>query len=113
LDASEAAKNALECVFEAQKGESVVIFCDDIKKNVGDAFMEGAQKLGLDSKLITFQTDLKNSRDEIPSKAKPFLTAKRPKIYINLLRGSREETPFRIKLIQLETSDLFNSRVGL
>jgi leucyl aminopeptidase (aminopeptidase T) len=33
------------------------------------------------------------------------LTRHTPEIYINLLRGNREETPFRLKLIQLETKE--------
>jgi hypothetical protein len=38
MKAWEAARNALECVLEAKRGESIVIFCDDSKMNVGEAF---------------------------------------------------------------------------
>ncbi len=111
MDASIAAKNALECVFEAKQGESIVIFCDDIKKNIGKDFERGAQILGLNTKLILLQTDKEIFRKEIPPQIMEFLTAKRPSIYINLMRGIREETPFRIKLIQLETGD-HKTRLG-
>ncbi|GAJ16514.1 unnamed protein product, partial [marine sediment metagenome] len=38
----------------------------------------------------------KEPRTEIPERLQEILTQK-PDIYINLLRGNREETPFRIK----------------
>ena len=37
-----------------------------------------------------------------PPKYQKLLTTDRPDIYINLLKGIREETPFRIKLIHAE-----------
>ena len=42
-DASEAARNTLKCVLEARKNESLTIFCDDIKEDIGEAFGKGAQ----------------------------------------------------------------------
>jgi len=39
------------------------------------------------------------------------ILAQKPDIYINLLRGNREETPFRIKLIKTETHD-HKARLG-
>ena len=111
MDPSEAARNALECVFETKESENIIIFCDDVKMNVGGAFAQGAKKLGLHTRLISLQTDPKSFRKEIPQQIMPFLTTHRPDIYLNLMRGTREETPFRIKLIQLETSD-HKTRLG-
>lgn len=111
MDASEAAKNALQCVFEAKQGESIVIFCDDTKKEIGEAFQEGAKQLQLNSEFVVFKTDPKNPRKDIPSNIMKYLTTQRPQIYINLLEGNREETPFRIKLIHLETQD-HKTRLG-
>lgn len=105
MEAWEAARNALECVLEASRGESIVIFCDDKKMDVGKAFADGALKLGLQKRLIQLKTDVNIFRKEIPPQLLEILTKQKPDIYVNLLRGIREETPFRIKLIRMETED--------
>lgn len=105
MDATEAAKNALKCVLGAEKGESIVIFCDSEKMKIGEAFEAGALKLGLQTRLVKFETDTKTFRKEIPADVMEILTKEKIDIYINLLRGIREETPFRIKLIKMETSN--------
>ena len=105
MEASEAAQNALERVLEAKKGERIVIFCDDTRAQVGEAFELGAQNLKLNMKLVLLETDPQVFRKEIPSQLNKYLTDQHADIYINLLRGIREETPFRIKLIRSETSD--------
>jgi len=102
MEAWEAAKNALKCVLEAEKGESLVIFCDEEKKSIGEAFMNGALKLGLQTRLTRLKTDADTIRKEISQKILEVLKEK-PAIYINILRGIREEAPFRIELIKLET----------
>jgi aminopeptidase len=102
MDDWEAAKNALEYVLGAQKGESVVIFCDDEKMDVGKAFANGALKLGLQTRLTQLKTEAKVFRKEIPKHVVEILKQP-PTIYINLLRGVGEETPFRIQLIKFET----------
>jgi aminopeptidase len=111
MNADEAAKNALQCVLEAKKGESITIFCDDVKAEIGEAFKKGAQALKLDTKFILLETNPKNIRKEIPAELTKYLTTQRANIYINLLQGGREETPFRIKLIHNETEDK-QSRLG-
>jgi aminopeptidase len=103
LEAWEAAQNALENVLEAVDGERILIICDEEKAEVGEAFANGALALGLDTKLIVLEKT-KEPRTEIPANLQEILTRK-PDIYINLLRGNREETPFRIKLIKTETQD--------
>ncbi len=105
MDASEAAKNALQCVLEAKEGESLVIFCDYEKLKIGEAFAVGALRLGLQTRLVKLKTEAKVFRKEIPQNLLEILTKQKPDIYINLLRGIREETPFRIKLIKMETQD--------
>jgi aminopeptidase len=111
MDAAQAAQNALERVLEAKKNESVTIFCDDTREEVGKAFKLGARNLGLKTKLILLRTSPQVFRKEIPPKLNKHLIAQRANIYINLLRGIREETPFRIKLIHNETSD-HKTRLG-
>ena len=103
MDAWEAAKNALECGLEAKKGDSIVIFCDDEKMDVGQAFAEGALKLELQTRLMQLKTRPDCFRKEIPQQLIETLTRQTSDVYVNLLRGIREETPFRIKLIKLET----------
>jgi len=109
LEASEAAKNALENVLEASSGERILIVCDDEKTEVGEAFATGALALDLWTRLAILETS-KEPRTEIPERLQEILTQK-PDIYINLLRGNREETPFRIKLIKTETHD-HKARLG-
>jgi hypothetical protein len=104
MDAQEAARNALSCVLEAENGESMVVFCDDEKIQIGEAFVGGALDLGLQVRLTPLKTGLGVFRKVIPKQVMDIL--KRPTdIYINLLRGVREEAPFRIELIKLETGE--------
>ncbi len=105
MEAWEAAKNALECVLKAKKGEKIAIFCDDLKMEIGEAFANGALKLGLQTRVMFLKTNANFFRQEVPSEITKILDKHPQDIYINLLRGIREETPFRIKLIQMETRD--------
>ena len=111
MDSEESARNALECVLEAKENERLVIFCDDVRTNVGEAFHQGARKLGLQTSLIVLETSEKVFRKKLPAHHQKFLTTQKPDIYINLLRGIREETPFRIKLIHAETGE-HKTRLG-
>ncbi|MEM3759852.1 MAG: hypothetical protein QXZ02_01915, partial [Candidatus Bathyarchaeia archaeon] len=74
MDAWEAARNALECVLEAKKGESIIIFCDYEKLNVGEAFANGAINLGLQTRLIPLKTGANVFRKEIPPQIMKILT---------------------------------------
>ncbi|MCK4885047.1 aminopeptidase [Candidatus Bathyarchaeota archaeon] len=109
MEASEASKNALENVLEASSGERILIVCDERKTEVGEAFARGALALGLWTRLVILQKQ-EEPRTEIPEHLQKIL-AQKPDIYINLLRGNREETPFRIKLIKTETHD-HKARLG-
>jgi len=104
LKAWEASKNALENVLEAVAGESIVIVCDQEKRGVGAAFAEGALALGLWTRLMILKTG-KEIRRDIPPHLLEVLTRQKPDVYVNLMRGPREETPFRIRIIKLETRD--------
>jgi len=110
MRAWKAARNALECVLEAVPGERAIIVCDDEKSEVGKAFADGALASGLWTRLITLKTS-GEFRKEVPKHLLEVLSAKKPDLYINLLRGIREETPFRISLIHMETRDK-RSRLG-
>lgn len=110
MEPSTAARNALEYVLEAVQGESIVIVCDDKKEDIGKAFADGALTLGLWTRLVMLKTSDK-TRKEIPPQLLEILTEHKPDVYVNLLRESREETPFRIKIIRLQRRDL-RSRLG-
>jgi aminopeptidase len=102
LDPSKAAKNALECVLEARRNEHLVIFCDDVRADIGEAFRKGAEQLGLRTTYVLLKTSKMVVRKEIPAEHMSLFTTERPDLYLNLLTGGREETPFRIKLIHAE-----------
>ena len=110
MKAWEAAKNALENVLDAVSGESLVIVCDEEKQEIGQAFAQGALMHGLWTRLLILNTG-KEMRTEIPPQLLEVLTRQKPDIFINLMRGLREETPFRIKITKLETRDR-RSRLG-
>jgi hypothetical protein len=110
MDAQEAARNALSCVLEAEKGESIVIFCDEEKLDIGEAFARGTLDLGLQTRLTPLKTDPRVFRKDIPQQVMEILRH-HADIYINLLRGIREEAPFRIELIKLETRE-HKARLG-
>ncbi len=110
MEAWEAAKNALENVLEAVAGESIFVVCDDEKLEVGKAFADGALALGLWTRMTVLQTS-KKTRTEIPAQLFEVFTQQKPDLYVNLMRGPREETPFRIKIIKMETRDR-KSRLG-
>lgn len=110
MKAWEAAENALENVLDAVSGESLVIVCDEEKEDVGQAFAQGALMHGLWTRLLLLNTG-KEMRTEIPPQLLEVLTRQKPDIFVNLMRGTREETPFRIKITRLETRDR-RSRLG-
>ena len=109
MNAPKATKNALENVLEASSNEKILIICDEEKTKIGEAFATGALALDLWTRLVILQKQ-KELRTEIPEQLKKIL-AQKVDIYINLLSGNREETPFRIKLIKTETCD-HKSRLG-
>ncbi|HTY75406.1 MAG TPA: hypothetical protein VMD05_07565, partial [Candidatus Nanoarchaeia archaeon] len=111
MDAAKAAQNALQCVLEAKEGDHLVIFCDDTRSSVGEAFEKGALNLNLDTDLVLFKTRPSAFRKALPQNVTKHVVDHHADIYINLLRGIREETPFRIKLIHLETAD-HKTRLG-
>ena len=104
-----AARNALENVLEASEGERILVICDEEKQDIGQAFTKGALSLGLWTRFVVLKKQ-KNVRTSIPKQLQLAL-AQKPEIFVNILKGNREETPFRIKIIKTETSDR-KSRLG-
>ena len=105
MNPEQAAKNALQGVLEAKQNERLVILCDDVKSDVGKAFLKGAEKIDLNAELVIMETKPDVFRRDIPEDVLKYVNEPKPDIFLNLFRGTREETPFRIKLIHAETED--------
>lgn len=104
MEPKTAAANALESVLEARPGESILIVTDDVRKDVAHAFAEGALSLGLWTRMVVLATKDDEFRKEPPKYLVEMMNAPiAPDIYVNILRGMAEETPFRIRVIKLET----------
>jgi len=101
MDAREAARNALGCVLEAKNGERITVICDAEKRPVGEAFAHAALDMGLYTRLVMLPEE-KQARKEIPPTLEAAVIEGRPDIFINLMRGGSDETPFRIQLTRLE-----------
>ena len=104
MDPKTAAANALESVLEARAGESILIVTDDVRKDVADAFAQGAIELGLWTRMVVLETQEGVFRKTPPKHLVEMINSPhQPDIFVNSLRGMAEETPFRIATINLET----------
>jgi leucyl aminopeptidase (aminopeptidase T) len=111
MKAWQAARNALEHVLKAQKGETLIIFCDDERKKICEPFTIGALNMGLKTHLVILKTQPDVFRRRVPLQACQILRKQTPDISINLLRENVEETPFRIEFTRMET-EKGKSRIG-
>jgi leucyl aminopeptidase (aminopeptidase T) len=104
LDAKTAAANGLEAVLEARPGESLLVVTDDVRSEVGRAFAQGALELGLWARMVVLPTQENVVRTTVPEHLVEMINGpNQPDIFVNTLRGPSQETPFRIKIIKLET----------
>jgi len=95
-----AAKNALTFVMEAKPKDSLLVICDASLRDVAEAFGGGAEKLGMKWNILSL--DDSGIRKELPELVRETISKEQPDIFINIMRGMAEETPFRIQLINLE-----------
>lgn len=95
-----AAKNALTHVLEVVPGERIVVVCDDVLLEVGEAFSHAALDMNLWTRSVVLDT--RKTRKTIPPELREIIVSERPDIFVNVLRGPSEETPFRIEVIELE-----------
>jgi leucyl aminopeptidase (aminopeptidase T) len=105
------AYNALIEVMEANHGETMVIICDDRKERIGDIFTKASLKASLYTRIKLLETSSDHYRETPSQSIRQLFNEKQPDLAINLLRGITEETPFRIRLINLETQNK-NIRLG-
>jgi len=101
------AVNALKVVLGLKENENVLVVSDEHKKKIGDAFLEGARKLGAKTRYYALP-EKQRPLKEIPDELLKMIGGNN--IIINAFEGFPEETPFRIKLTKKEIST--NARVG-
>lgn len=97
------AQNALIQVMNACPGERLLVISDDVKSEVGRGFAYAGLEAGLYTRWISLETQKKRVRRELPDILTETIVSNRPDLVVDFLRGSAEETPFRIKLIHLVT----------
>jgi aminopeptidase len=103
----EGATNVLQNVLFLKKGEKMLIVMDESKKDIGQAFEEGARVLGASTQKYSLSKH-KRPITEIPDELR--LLFKNQKVIINTFGSDPKETPFRVKLLYEEI--LYNARVG-
>ena len=101
------AVNALKVVLNLKANENVLVVSDEHKRNIGNAFLEGARKLGANVKFYVLPEEQRPLK-EIPDELMKIID--KNSVIINAFEGFPEETPFRIKLTKKEMSA--NARVG-
>ncbi|RLF48807.1 MAG: hypothetical protein DRN20_03775 [Thermoplasmata archaeon] len=95
------AKNALVNVLEVIDGEKIVIFCDKSREKIGWYFACAGIDIGCWVRLVMLSDG--EIRSSVPSNVKEIINSSSVDLYINVLRGIAEETPFRIMLTKMET----------
>lgn len=104
MEPKTAAANALELVLEARAGESILIVTDDVRIEVAEAFAQAAIELGLWTRMVVLETQEGIFKKTPPKHLVEIINApNQPDIFVNILRGMAEETPFRIATVKLET----------
>lgn len=98
----DASRNALVHVFEAVSGEKLVVISDEELLEISKSFCSAGISLGLWVKRYVLKKE-KRYRKDLPEHLINFVVTSNPDIFINILKGDSEETPFRIKLISLQT----------
>ncbi|MDH5770706.1 MAG: aminopeptidase [Candidatus Bathyarchaeota archaeon] len=97
------AGNALKEVMDAYPGEKLLVVSDDVKRKIGEPFALAGLELGLYTRIVTLETEPSVFRENIPKFLTEIIVNSKPDLVVNCLRDNVEETPFRIKLIHLET----------
>ena len=101
MDAVEAARNALVVTKGATAGESMIIFCDPEKRDLGEMFADAGVGLGLWTRLAILKAG-DEVRKEPDDWTKEALTGGRPQIIVNVFRSKGGETAYRIRFMRLE-----------
>jgi len=109
MDPVESASNALRNILSTTAGEKVIVFCDDVQKEIGDVFASGALRSGMWTKLVVFKpTD--EIREEIDSVTKELMVLSKPDVCVNIFRTKPGETPMRASFVKFEKAQ--GARIG-
>jgi leucyl aminopeptidase (aminopeptidase T) len=103
----EIAGNALTHVLDAKEGERLLIVTDEQRIEIGNAFYEAGDRLGMEGRLFVLE-DSERPLDELPHDLKRALDG--ADVMISVFVGYPEETPFRVKL--LTTAKASSVRTG-
>ena len=100
MDPKQAAMNALTSVLQVKPKERLLVICDTSYREIGGYFGSGAEALRMHADIL--ELDDTSVRKELPIDVKEFLMRSESDVYINILRGNSEETPFRISIVNIE-----------
>ncbi len=101
MDAVEAARNALVVTKGATAGESVIIFCDPEKRDLGEMYADAGISLGLWTRLVILKAG-EDVRTEPDDWTKEIIVSSRPELIVNVFRSKGGETAYRIQFMRLE-----------
>jgi leucyl aminopeptidase (aminopeptidase T) len=103
----EIARNALTHVLDAKKGEHLLVVTDEQRIEIGNAFYEAGDQLGLEGRMFVIE-DEERPLVDLPHDLKRALEG--AQIVVNVFVAHSEETPFRVALIK--TAAGTGARVG-
>ncbi len=92
------ARDVLTNVLGASKGESLLVVTDELRIEVGNAFYEAGDTLGLESSMFVL-ADSERPLEDVP--ADLARAVKGTAIVVNLFVAYPEETPFRVRLLSM------------
>lgn len=109
MDPVDSAASALRNILDATAGEKVIIFCDNVQREIGDVFANGALSVGMWTKLVVFEpTD--EIREEIDLNTKELMVLSKPYVCVNIFRTKPGETPMRGSFVKFEKAQ--GARIG-
>ena len=92
----EIAGNALTHVLDVKKGEHLLVVTDEHRIEIGNAFYEAGDRLGMESRLFVLE-DNERPLMELPHDLKRALDG--ANVMVSVFIGYPEETPFRVELL--------------
>lgn len=101
------AKDALAHVLGAKEGEHLLVVTDEQRIEIGNAFYEAGDRLGLEGRLFVLE-DNERPLEELPIDLRRALEG--ADVMVSVFIAYPEETPFRIKL--LKAAEESGARVG-
>lgn len=93
----EVAGNALTHVLDAKEGERLLVVTDEHRIEIGNAFYEAGDRLGMEGRLFILE-DGERPLTELPHDLRRALDG--ANIMVSVFVGYPEETPFRVELLK-------------